>query len=178
MKKVISGLLLSLLLSSAWAQQIKFTADKKLSSITYSMYHRLHNWDGISRELNSVILADAAKNTITQVAVSVKVSSFDSKNANRDSHTMEVTEGLKYPNITFSSTEIQQQGDQLFVKGVLSFHGVNRNINFEALRKKSGDKLEIQGAFTVKMSQFNIEPPTLLAIPTNDEFKISFKAVY
>lgn len=178
MKKIISGIVLSLLFTSVWAQQVKFTADKKLSSITYSMHHRLHDWDGVSRDLNSVILADATKTNITQVAVSVKVSSFDSKNANRDSHTIEVTEGLKYPNITFSSTEIQQQADKLLVKGILNFHGVNRNISFEVSRKKMGDKLEITGTFPVKMTQFNIEPPTLLAIPTDDEFKISFKAVY
>jgi polyisoprenoid-binding protein YceI len=178
MKKIISGIILTLLCTAAWAQQVKLMADKKLSSITYSMHHRLHDWDGVSRELNSVILTDATKTTISQVAVSVKISSFDSKNANRDSHTIEVTEGLKYPNITFSSTDIQQQGDKLLVKGVLNFHGVNRNISFEALRKKSGDKLEVTGSFPVRMTAFNIEPPTLLAIPTDDEFKISFKAVY
>lgn len=163
---------------SASSQQVKVFADKKASSISYTMHHPLHDWEGVSRELNSVILTDASKNAISQVAVSVKLSSFNSKNANRDSHMIEVTEGLKYPNVTFSSSEIQQQGDKLLVKGTLSFHGVNRNISFEAQRKRSGDKLEISGSFKLKMTQFNIEPPSLMAISTDDEFKISFKAVY
>ena len=181
MKNIFFILLFIGLASSAIAQDaatVKVFADKKLSSITYTMRHPLHTWDGTSKDVNSVILTNADKSQLTQVAVSVKLSSFDSKNANRDSHMIEVAEGLKYPTISFSSTSIQTQGDIMVVKGNVSFHGVTQPINFEAKRKMAGTDLEISGAFTLKMTQFKIEPPSLLAVATDDEFKLNFKVVY
>ena len=181
MKNICFFLLFIGLASSVAAQEVgivKVFADKKVSSITYTMRHPLHTWDGTSKEVNSVILTNADKSVITQVAVSVKLGSFDSKNANRDSHMIEVAEGLKYPIISFSSTSIQTQGDVLLVKGNVSFHGVTQPITFEAKRKTTGSNLEVSGAFTLKMTQFKIEPPSLLGVAADDVLKLKFKVVY
>lgn len=181
MKNICFFLLFIGLASSVAAQEVgivKVFADKKVSSITYTMRHPLHTWDGTSKEVNSVILTNADKSVLTQVAVSVKLGSFDSKNANRDSHMIEVAEGLKYPIISFSSTSIQTQGDVLLVKGTVSFHGVTQPVTFEAKRKTTGSNLEVIGAFTLKMTQFKIEPPSLLGVAADDEFKLKFKVVY
>ena len=181
MKNILFFLLFIGLASSAVAQDastVKVFADKKLSSITYTMRHPLHTWDGTSKDVNSVIVTNADKSQLTQVAVSVKLGSFDSKNANRDSHMIEVAEGLKYPTISFSSTSIQTQGDVLLVKGNVSFHGVTQPVTFEAKRKMLGSNLEISGAFTLKMTQFKIDPPSLLGVAADDEFKLKFKVVY
>lgn len=179
MKKAAILLFLLIFASKNYAQELtKVFADKKASSISYTMHHPLHTWDGTSKEVSSVILTNADKSMIKQVAVSVKLASFDSKNANRDSHMIEVAEGLKYPSISFTSTAIQAQGDDLLVKGNLTFHGVSQPISFEAKRKLVGTKLEVRGAFTLKMTQFKIDPPTLLAVATDDEFKLSFNVVY
>lgn len=181
MKNICFYLLFIGLASSVFAQDastVKVFADKKVSSITYTMRHPLHTWDGTSKDVNSVIVTNADKSVLTQVAVSVKLGSFDSKNANRDSHMIEVAEGLKYPIISFSSTSIQTQGDVLLVKGTVSFHGVTQPVTFEAKRKTTGSNLEVIGAFTLKMTQFKIEPPSLLGVAADDEFKLKFKVVY
>lgn len=157
---------------------VKLFADKSHSTITYAMNHLLHSWTGTSKDVNSVILTDENKKTISQVAVSVKISSFDSKNANRDSHMMEVTEALKYPDITFSSKSITQDGNKLSVEGTLSFHGVNKDISFEAEEIKNKNKIEVTGGFDVNMTDFNIERPTLMGVATDDEIKITFDVLY
>lgn len=157
---------------------VKLFCDKSHSTITYGMNHMLHSWTGTSKDINSVILTDEAKKTISQVAVSVKISSFDSKNANRDSHTMEVTEALKYPNITFSSTSIKQENNKLSVEGTLSFHGVSKDISFEAEKTKNKNKIEITGGFDIKMTDFNIERPSLMGIAADDDIKITFDVLY
>ena len=95
--------------------KVKINSVKEESSITYAMNHPLHAWTGVSKEINSIILTDEAKATIYQVAVSAKVASFDSKNANRDSHMMEVTEALKYPNVTFVSTSVTLDGNSFYL---------------------------------------------------------------
>lgn len=169
------------LLTTAKAQdkpQIKIFCDKSQSTISYSMSHPLHSWVGVSKEVNSVILADEKREQITQVAATVKISSFNSRNANRDSHAMEVTEALLYPSISFTSDDIKQNGDSLEVTGILNFHHVNQMVSFKAKKEKLKNKVRITGAFKLKMTQFDIQPPSLMGMATRDEFEISFSIVY
>lgn len=167
-----------LTLSLQGAGQTKYYSDKKESYIEYSMNHPLHSWTGKSSDFTSVIVADETKTKISQVAVSAKISSFDSKNANRDSHAIEVLEAIKYPSVTFASSSVVPSGQKLTVTGALTFHGVTRTITFEATELKKGNSVEISGAFAVNMTDYKIERPSLMGFPTEDEIKISFKAVY
>lgn len=182
MKKLISLVAFALLLNTfAYAQttsQVKLFCDKTQSSITYSMHHPLHSWTGENKDVTSIILTDENRNLISQVAVSVKISSFDSKNANRDSHVMEVSEALTFPVVTFTSTSIKQESNKLVVTGNLKFHGVSQPITFEAEKTMINNKAEISGNFIVKMTQFQIKPPTLMGIATDDDIKMEFKVIY
>lgn len=181
MHKIISFLFSILIYNSVAYGQSKRTklfADKSKSTITYAMNHPLHSWTAVSHDVSSVILYDKDNNTISQAVVSVRVASFDSQNANRDSHSIEVTEALKYPKITFVSKLITPKEDSLEIKGTLSFHGIKRDISFKAISKKNKSKIRIIGGFVVLMSQFNIEPPSLMGIATDDEIKISFDVQY
>lgn len=160
------------------AQTVKLPSQKEKSSITYSMVHPLHKWDGVSKEVSSVILTDQERNKISQVAVTVKLASFDSQNANRDSHMIEVAEGIKFPNVTFASNDIQQTEDKLLVKGKLTFHGISRDLSFEGTRKNDGKNIQVSGGFEVKLTDFNVEPPSILGFATENSFKIKFLMVY
>lgn len=170
--------LISSLINAQQASSVKLYCDKTQSTITYSMHHPLHSWTGESKDVTSVILTDENRSIINQVAVLVKVSSFDSKNANRDSHVMEATEALTFPTVSFSSTSIKQESNNLSVEGTLKFHGVSQQISFEAEKTFINSKVEITGNFIVKMTQFEIKPPSLMGVATDDDIKISFKAVY
>ena len=180
MKKLGLIMLVFAINSTTIAQEapLKLTADKSLSVLTYAMNHPMHAWIGESKSFTAVILCDKNKQKISKVAVSVKVASFDSQNANRDSHTIEVTEGLKFPSVTFSSETVVQNGEKLTVTGILTFHGIKKRITFEALQKTVAGKLEVSGGFIFKMTDFKIDPPTLLGVAADDEIKITFKTVY
>jgi polyisoprenoid-binding protein YceI len=157
---------------------VKLYNDKKNSTVTYAMNHPMHAWTGESHEVTSIILTNEQRTKILNVAVSVKVATFDSQNANRDSHVIETTEAIKYPAITFSSKSIEENNQKLTVTGILNFHGVNQAITFEADKKMIHDKIEITGGFEVKMTSFLIDPPSLMGLPTDDLIKIQFKMVY
>jgi polyisoprenoid-binding protein YceI len=166
------------LLFSQENELMRSMADRNMSSITYSMRHPLHAWSGTSNEVSSVILSKGTKEDIVQVAVSARVASFDSKNANRDSHMLEVTRALQYPNITFSGNVESRENNQLFVKGELNFHGLIHLLDFSVNIRSDGDKLHIAGGFEVLLSDFNIQRPTLMGIPTSNEIKLEFTMVY
>ena len=179
MKK--SGLFLAILLLTLQGfgqTKVKVNGIKEESFLTYSMNHPLHAWTGTSKEVNSILLTDDARTTIYQVAVSAKVSTFDSKNANRDSHMMEVTEALKYPNVTFVSTEVTLEGDDFKAAGTLTFHGIAQPVSLQGKLTREGTKLTFSGEFKLQMTAFKIDPPSLMGISTDDEFKLEFKAVY
>jgi len=157
---------------------VKYGADKTKSYVTYSMSHPMHDWDGTSKDVISVLLFNTETKNIDKVAVSIPVSTFDSQNANRDSHMIEVVEGIKYPAITFSSTLIKSDNSKLTVTGNLTFHSVSKPVTFDAVSKISDTEIEVTGSFSVKMSEYKIENPSLMGIATTDDIGLKFYAVY
>jgi polyisoprenoid-binding protein YceI len=143
------------------------------------MSHPLHSWTGQSKDVNAAIIFNNNKNKIIKTAVSVKISSFDSKNANRDSHTMEVTDALKYPNVTFVSKSIvEKNNDNYQVSGLLTFHGITKQISFNTQIYNTKKEIEVRGNFSIKMTAYGIKPPSLLGMPTKDNIKISFNVFF
>lgn len=170
--------LLFLLIALPAQAQTRLMADTKLSTIRYSMIHPLHEWDGVSTRVSSVIQLAADGQTIERVAVRVPVASFDSDNASRDSHMIEVTDALKYPDLRFSSTSITTNGATLTVNGVLTFHGVEKAMSFTAIRQTDGGWLRVTGSFPAELTDFGIDPPRLLGIATENKFTVSFDTRY
>jgi polyisoprenoid-binding protein YceI len=179
MKKYGILIVAILLVGQVFSQnKVKVNCIKEESSITYAMTHPLHAWTGESKEINSIILTDEAKTTIFQVAVSAKLASFDSKNANRDSHMMEVTEALKFPNVTYVSNSVTIDGGDFTSSGNITFHGVSVPVALKGKIVREGNKSIFTGDFNLKMTQFGISPPSLMGISTEDNFKLEFRVVY
>lgn len=149
-------------------------ADKKASSISYTMKHTLHEWTGTNKAVEGVIQYDDKTHQVIKVAILAKVSGFDSENSNRDSHMLEVTEGIKYPNISFVSTSITDKGNTIDVKGQLSFHGVMKEISFTVNQQEQNNHKVIRGFFPILIEDFKIERPSLMMIAVENEVKIEF----
>ena len=118
--KVFLNVLLVFMLSSSFISyddqdKKKIVADKAVSEITYSMVHPLHEWTGTSKDINGIIIYHEEESRIESVAISVLLSTFDSKNSNRDSHALEVLDAIKYPTVKFSSNNIQKNGDDITI---------------------------------------------------------------
>ena len=180
-KNYFSIIIILLCTTTSFAQKLKLKklyADKNKSDITYAMNHPLHAWTGVSNNILSVMLLDTSNMEINELAVVVKIASFDSKNSNRDSNTIEVTEALKYPNVSLSSNSIKQTNDRLTVKGKLKFHGVSKEIIFDAQKEIIKDEIKVTGNFKILMTDFKIKPPKLLGIATDKNIKLSFTVFY
>lgn len=142
------------------------------------MNHLLHSWDGVSKELNGIVQLNSA-NEIEKVAIASKVAAFDSKSSNRDAHMLEVTEALKFPTISFYSTSIASGKDgTLDVKGILQFHGVNKEISFKAKSSTQKGNIEVTGNFIFLLEDFKIERPSFMLKPVDNEVKVRFQIFY
>ena len=91
---------------------------------------------------------------------------------------MEVTEALKFPNVTFVSTAVNIEGNDFTAMGTLTFHGISQPIALKGNLSKEGNKLVFTGEFKLKMTQFKVDPPSLMGISTDDDFKLNFKVAY
>ncbi|MER0438013.1 YceI family protein [Emticicia sp. W12TSBA100-4] len=177
MKLTYSCLVLSLISFFGVAQQqdvSKIFADKSVSKVIYAMKHPMHDWEGVSKDVNAVIVYNKATKSVDQVVVSLKVESFDSGNSNRDSHALEVLEGLKFSKVTFVSTKIKPNGNALSIDGNLTFHGVTKPITITVNRNDVANKIAFDGKFDVLLSDYKVDRPSLFGVKTEDFINLKF----
>jgi len=177
--KIYAALLSVLLLFTiATAQTKKVQADKKESTMTYKLTHPLHEIEATSKDINCWADLDPGTKTVSHVYVQIDVTTFNSGNSNRDSHAMEVIDAISYPYVKFNSSGIAQNGDKLKVSGKLLFHGVTRDLVFDAIPKWENNKLTVTGEFAISLTAYKIERPSLLLVPVNDDLHFTFKSVF
>jgi len=175
------GLIIALLAAGvlpAAAQTTLTDMIKDESSVSYTLVHAFHTVEATSRNVSYRLEVDPAQKEIRSVTAQVDVTTFDSGNSNRDSHAMEVIDAISFPDVTFSSTSVSRDGDNLTVSGKLTFHGITNDITATGTSKWSPGKLEFQGAFALSLTAFKVERPALLLIPVSDTLRFSLKAAF
>ena len=162
-------LILSLLSCSIlFAQPPKVVSSK----ISYFGSHFMHDWVGISESVKT----DFSYNELAQtgsVRVSVMLESFDSKLSSRDSNMLFYTEAIDYPEVIFKSTKIAIQADSAYIEGELTFHGITKKLATSA-RMFTKENPQISGSFSVNLSDYNVERPSLLFVKIDDEIRIEY----
>jgi polyisoprenoid-binding protein YceI len=170
---IVRALTVLTLAAGAAADAKIYEAIKGESALSYGLVHPMHHITGVSRDF--LCKVDLSPDTLSsQIKVIAAISSFDSKNSSRDSHAMEMVQAMKYPNVEFASTAVKPEGDGYLVSGNLTFHGITRPVAFHVTPKSGGGKVEIIGEFAVKLSDFKVERPSLLFVPTEDKLTIRF----
>ena len=154
------------------------TYETSASSVKYSMVHKLHSWEGVSKELKVATKWNEQKNEIEQISIVVNVATFNSGLSSRDSHMMEVLDGLTYPRIIFSSNSVQYTSDGILVKGKLQFHGVERMIETKVKQEKINRRLIFSGSLPVLLEDYKVERPGLLFVKVDNLVKIDFQVAY
>ena len=163
-------LLFTLLISVNLCSQEFWDIDSNSSFIKYSGNHFLHNWDAQNDEISGLL--NIENGTIDNVGVIAKVKDFNSGNSSLDSNAMRVVEALKYPNVIFRSSLIEQNDDRVYLEGVLEFHGIKQNLKVEGKIESLEDQIKINMDFIIKLSDFEIKRPSLLLRKVEDEILV------
>ena len=145
--------------------------DSEKSSLKYDAKHFLHAWSGVNNNIKGVVVYD--KN-ISKIAVAAEVVDFDSGNSNRDAHSLEVLEALKFPMIKFYSEEIKVVDESLIMNGKLEFHGEEKNITVNSTISENDEEIILKGTFQVKPTEFLIKLPSFMLAEIKDLLTISF----
>ena len=164
-------LILILSINNLSSQELK-NIDTTKSSISYSGNHFLHKWSAENNNLSGLIKID--NENILNIGVVAKVADFKSGNSSLDSNSYRVLEALKFPNIIFKSTNISSLNGQSIIKGLIQFHGIEKNINVNVELNNIDNTTQINGEFTLNLSDFSIDRPSLLLKKIDNEIKIEF----
>lgn len=95
----------------------------------------------------------------------------------RDDHMRDALEVDKYPKTRFSGKIVDgfpEKGEtvQTTVRGDYTIHGVTKKVEVTGTTKWQGDRLMIKGSFPIKITEYDIEPPSVMFMTVYDEHEI------
>ena len=165
-------LIIILFFQVAFAQGVPVTIDVDQSFISYDGRHPAHNWTGVSKEIKGSFIFNKDNPTASNIDLFVPVFSFDSKNSNRDSNMLDVIEDYFYPTVSFTSSEIIKQENQYYIKGLLFFHGIKKEITIPVNFTLDDKKIKVDADFSISLTDYKIKRPSLLTIKMKDDITI------
>jgi hypothetical protein len=134
--------------------------------------HPLHQFDGVSHAARGKGVCHAGQ---CDFLVAVPVKSFDSGDSNRDLHMIQVARGAQFPMVTvrFRLPEDAAAQSTIYVDLDIEFAGQTAHLKQVPFQKVAqGSDAKISGTIPAKMTDFKIDPPSLLAMPTKDEMPV------
>lgn len=111
------------------------------------------------------------------IRIEFPVQEIRSGDKSRDEHIAESLGYPKYKTVQFESKQIILKGESLTVLGILTVNGIGKEIKSLANVRRIGQEIRIEGSFQVLMSDFNVEPPSLLFAVAKQEVTIEYEFV-
>ena len=175
MRNVILGALVGLFGLAATCRAGDWSLDQ--STITYFVTHPLHHVDGAS---NAARGKGVCSKDQCDFLIGVPVKSFESGDSNRDLHMLQVTRGAEFPMIAVRTRFPEKSaGPTILADLEIQFAGqtvVYKQVPFQ--RVDRDDKSLITGTIPLKISDFKIVAPSLLAVPIKDDVPIKVETVW
>lgn len=165
------------LMMLAWivAPAQQFTSNQDESLMTISGTSTLHDWDSAVEDFTATCKMDGDE--MQSASFKAKVESIKSGTRAMDQNTYNAMDSKKFPNISFTSKSIKNDGNFITVSGSLTIAGESKSINLKLKKEQwTAESLNVSGEYTLKMSEYGIDPPRAMlgTIRTGDEVTISF----
>lgn len=181
---LISGVFISL---SGFTGKQSFKTLNSGSSMSIKGTSSLHDWTVDLNEFNCNMTAifDASLMKIENVTFRGRAKTIKSDSNTMDKKIQEALKTDKFPEVRFTvnkTRDVTLNNNRFtgVINGDLSIAGRTRteNINFTG-HMISDNRIQIKGSKKVKMTDFNISPPTAMlgTLKTGDEVTISFTLV-
>ena len=105
--------------------------------------------------------------------ISFNIANFTSSNNDRDKHMQVMFEMEKYGNILLDIKSVQQDANAYIINGVFSMHGINKAVTIKSIIKKDSNILTLNANFFVKVSDYGMEPPSMLFFTVRDKVDVN-----
>lgn len=142
------------------------------STLTYHVSHPLHQSEGVSHAAKGKGVCHAGQ---CEFLIAVAVKSFDSGDSNRDLHMLQVTRGAEFPLITVRTRLPESDATASIIRADLEIQFAGQTADYKQVPfklEKQGNEIHITGTIPSTLSDFKIEPPSLLTIPVKNEIPV------
>lgn len=101
--------------------------------------------------------------------------SLKSENDKRDEHMHEALKAKENKLVSFTIKDVTKVGESYKLLGTLHLNKVTKDVEALASIEERGEMMTLKGGFNIKMSDFGIEPPTLLFLSVRDQVDITYE---
>ena len=170
MNKKFLPLFLLLALSNLFAADHQWML--KQSTLTYHVSHPLHQSEGVSRAARGKGVCHDGQ---CDFLIAVPVKSFDSGDSNRDLHMIQVTRGAEFPMVTVRTRLPESASASATVKADLEVQFAGQTARYQQVAFEvvtQGNEKKISGTIPTTLTDFKIDPPSLLTLPVKNEIPV------
>jgi hypothetical protein len=153
-----------------------FAADSqwilKQSTLTYHVSHPLHESEGVSHAARGKGVCHDGQ---CDFLIAVTVKSFDSGDSNRDLHMVQVTRGAEFPIVTVRTRLPESAASSATINADLEIQFAGQTAQYKKVPLKvetQGGETHITGTIPASLTDFKIDPPSLLTMPVKNEIPV------
>ena len=142
------------------------------STLTYHVSHPLHQVDGVSHAARGKGVCHAGQ---CDFLIAVPLKSFDSGDSNRDLHMLQVARGGQFPMVTVRThlPEDAASSATIYADLEIDFSGQTTKYSHLPFQLSTqGPVSKISGTIPATLTDFKIDPPSLLALPVKNEIPV------
>ena len=142
------------------------------STLTYHVSHPLHQSEGVSHGAKGKGVCHAGQ---CEFLIAVPVKSFDSGDSNRDLHMIQVTRGAEFPLVTLRTRLPESDAAASTINADLEIQFAGQTVHYKQVPfkvEKQGGETHIIGTIPATLSDFKIDPPSLLTMPVKNDIPV------
>jgi hypothetical protein len=142
------------------------------STLTYHVSHPLHQSEGVSHAARGKGVCHAEQ---CDFLIAVPVKSFDSGDSNRDLHMLQVVRGAQFPVVSVRTRLPEGASASATIRADLEIQFAGQTVEYKQVAFQlttQGNQIRISGTIPATLSDFKIDPPSLLAVPVKNEMPV------
>jgi hypothetical protein len=142
------------------------------STLTYHVSHPLHQTEGVSHAAKGKGVCHAGQ---CDFLIAVPVKSFDSGDSNRDLHMLQAARGAQFPMVIVRTRLPEEASGSATVRSDLEIQFAGETAQYKQVPFQvvtQGNQIRVSGTIPATLSDFKIDPPSLLAIPIKNEMPV------
>src|SRR5438445_5977772 len=139
------------------------------STLTYHVSHPLHQTEGVSHAARGKGVCHAGQ---CDFLIAVPVKTFDSGDSNRDLHMLQVTRGAQFPMVMVRTRLSEDASASATIYADLEVQFAGQTVEYKQVplqQATQGAETRISGTIPATLSDFKIDPPSLLTIPVKND---------
>jgi hypothetical protein len=141
------------------------------SKLSYHVSHPLHQIDGVSHAARGKGICDAGQ---CNFLIAAPVKSFESGDSNRDLHMLQATRGGQFPLVSVRTSVPETAAGSSMLEADLEIQFAGQTVHYEVPFRltRNGNEIKLSGTIPATVSDFKIEPPSLLSFAIKNEIPV------